>query len=177
MSESERREADAEVPREEPREAAVGEFVPYGAQNQGKQSARVGYIIAANGCHIWQGCRNRYGYGTVYADLKVKKAHRVRYEREIGPIPDGMVLDHFACDGGRDGCCNPHHCRPVTRRENTLRGNTLAAACAAKTHCVNGHALTPDNLEAFTMRKKGSRKCKKCAVDASRRYKERKKAA
>ncbi len=107
----------------------------------------MGWITDTNGCDIWQGSRNNYGYGRVMlAERKIRYIHRVRYEREIGPIPAGMDLDHFVCDNGAGGCCNPFHCRPATRRENLLRGNTITAACAAKTHCPKGHLLAGENL-------------------------------
>lgn len=86
--------------------------------------------------------------------------YRVRYEREIGPIPGGMQLDHL-CDNGPGGCCNPHHCRPATPRENTLRGRTLPAANARKTHCPRGHPLSGDNLVPSRLAK-GERKCRTC---------------
>lgn len=89
------------------------------APRNGKASARVGWIVAENGCHIWQGARTG-GYGAVRVNGRMLRAHRARYEREVGPIPEGLVLDHFACDNRL--CCNPAHVRPVTVRENVLRG-------------------------------------------------------
>jgi hypothetical protein len=91
----------------------------------------------------------------------------VRYEREVGPIPEGMELDHFACDNGPGGCCNPHHCRPVTTRENVLRGGNMAARCMAKTHCAAGHLLSEDNLVPNDKRY-GKRRCRAC-TNAARR--------
>ncbi len=51
----------------------------------------------------------------------IKTAYRYAYELLIGPIPEGLVLDHFACDNGNIGCVNPYHCEPVTRAENSRR--------------------------------------------------------
>jgi hypothetical protein len=45
--------------------------------------------------------------------------HRVLYEALIGPVPDGLVLDHECC---HRGCVNPYHLEPVTVKENTERG-------------------------------------------------------
>ena len=129
-------------------------FVPFSAKPRcGRRSARVGWITDENGCDIWQAARNVGGYGLVCIDSQMRVAHRVRYEREIGPIPEGMDLDHFVCDNGGGGCCNPRHCRPVTPRENTLRGNTLAAINAAKTHCPKGHPYSE---------RKSQRRCVAC---------------
>ena len=137
---------------------------------QGERSARVGWVVAENGCHVWQGGCNTGGYGQVRVAGRKRLVHRVRYEMEVGLIPDGMVLDHFACDNGAGGCCNPLHCRPVTRRENTLRGDTAAARQAARTHCPLGHPLTGDNLARSELAR-GHRKCRECdrAQSAARR--------
>jgi len=72
--------------------------------------------------------------------------HRVRYELEVGPIPEGMQLDHYVCDNGAGGCCNPHHCRPDTARGNTLRGVGPSARAARQTRCKQGHELAGENL-------------------------------
>ena len=134
-------------------------------------SARVGWIVAENGCHIWQGCRSNRGYGTVFANGGARLVHRIRYEREIGPIPDGTVLDHFACDGGPLGCVNPQHCRPVTQRENSLRSESVAAIAAAKTHCPQGHPYDERNTLRSEIRL-GNRVCRECRLAYRSRYRE-----
>jgi hypothetical protein len=74
-------------------------------------------------------------------------AHRVRYEDEVGPIPEGMVLDHYMMPGGcSTSCCNPEHVRPITNRSNILRGCSPSAKNARKSHCIHGHPLSGDNL-------------------------------
>lgn len=128
-----------------------------------------GWVTDARGCDIWQGRRNNRGYGSTWEAGKIRYVHRLRYEREVGPIPPGMELDHFVCDNGAGGCCNPFHCRPVTHRENGLRGNTFVADNAGKTHCPKGHPLTVDSLVKSTFRKHGWRVCLAC-----RRFRERK---
>lgn len=156
-----------------------GTFVPFHARPRGKQSARVGWVVAEGGCHIWQGALDGKGYGLVGVGLvgarrRMRLVHRVRYEREVGPIPEGMVLDHFFCDNGPGGCCNPEHVRPVSHRENTLRGAGITAQQAAQTHCLNGHPLTGDNLRSWDA-SHGERKCLACARvrDRARRAKKR----
>ncbi len=139
----------------------MGAFVPFhGRPLRGKQSARVGWIVAENGCHIWQGSLEGHGYGHVKHEGSMRLVHRVRYEREVGPIPEGMHLDHFACDNGPGGCCNPAHVRPVTNRENVLRGRGLTAVHAAKTHCLRGHPFSGDNL--YVTPRSGRRQCRAC---------------
>lgn len=140
----------------------TGVFVrsPYGGKDGD------GWVEVDSGCHIWTGAK-RSGYGYTRVEGVNRFVHRLRYEREIGPIPHGMVLDHFVCDNGAGGCCNPHHCRPATVRENTLRGRSKAAENARKTHCPRGHPLEGDNLVDHEL-KRGYRTCKKCYTTQKR---------
>ena len=48
---------------------------------------------------------------------KMRKAHRVFYERRHGPVPKG--LDHLC---RVTLCVNPDHLDPVVHRENVRRG-------------------------------------------------------
>jgi hypothetical protein len=83
----------------------------------------VRYLIEDRGyktpCWIWQLGLSEDGYGELTEGGINKAAHRAYYERHIGPIPDGLILDHLC----RVRCCvNPDHLEPVTSRENTRRG-------------------------------------------------------
>ena len=46
-------------------------------------------------CLRWTGNHNAKGYGRVYHKGKVVKVHRLLWELDRGPIPEGMVLDHI----------------------------------------------------------------------------------
>lgn len=70
-------------------------------------------------CWIWQGANNGAGYGQITSKGKHQYAHRVFYEQKYGPISEGLVIDHLC---KTTLCCNPDHLKPVTRRENFLRG-------------------------------------------------------
>lgn len=143
-------------------------FVPFHDRpRRGPRSARVGWIVAENGCHLWQGATNGHGYGRVRIDGRTVLVHRVRYEREVGPIPEGARLDHFMCDNGSGGCCNPRHVRPASTRENNLRGRGFAAVHAAATHCIRGHPLAGDNLRPWQAAR-GRRQCRECARQQQR---------
>jgi hypothetical protein len=96
-------------------------------------------VRAATGCWEWQGKQNQHGYGRVLWDGGVQQAHRIVWVILRGPIPAGLVLDHL-CRVTR--CVNPLHLDPVTPRENTLRGETVAAAFASRTHCECGGEFT-----------------------------------
>lgn len=75
--------------------------------------------VPESGCWIWTGELNRNGYGRVWRLGRRVMAHRAMYELLVGPIPEGLVLDHLC----RVRCCvNPKHLEPVTVRENTIRG-------------------------------------------------------
>jgi hypothetical protein len=115
------------------------------------------------GCWEWNGSKNQ-GYGQFQVHPKVSiRAHRFSYEMLVGPVPDGKELDHSCRNRS---CVNPSHLEPLTHRENTLRGNTIVAANAVKTHCPYGHPLSGDNLIFY---KNGSRHCRTCARASSRR--------
>ena len=59
-------------------------------------------------------------YNTVRIGGKEVYAHRAMYEQEVGPIPDGLVIDHL-CRESR--CIRPDHLEPVTDAENVRRGS------------------------------------------------------
>jgi hypothetical protein len=90
-------------------------------------------------------------------------AHRWAYEAFVGPIPEGLEIDHLCRNRA---CVNPAHLDPVTHQENMSRGKA-----ARMTHCHKGHPFDEANtrMEAY-----GSRRCKECNNAASRRYRERK---
>lgn len=62
--------------------------------------------------------------------------YRVLYEHLIGPIPEGLTLDHVVCQNGR--CCNPHHCEPVPNGTNVSRA--LKIRWGGRDACPKGHA-------------------------------------
>lgn len=149
------------------------ELDPYDQEALARIRRRV-QISTETGCWIWPGVRNPRGTG--YGQMKYRgesrRVHRVAYELTVGPIPEGMQLDHFACDNA--SCCNPDHLRPVTPRENVLRANSIQSANAAKRHCSSGHEMTPENT---MLRPKGGRRCRACHILFSRAGRARQKKA
>lgn len=83
------------------------------------------YAVDANGCWLWQAAPDAAGYGRISIGNQVRYAHRVSYETFIGPIPDGLTIDHL-CRIRR--CINPTHLEPVTLAENVRRANAARSA-------------------------------------------------
>lgn len=111
-------------------------------------------IRKRNGCWVWTGSIER-GYGRMRVGGKWKRMHRFMYEHHVGPIPDGLVLDHLCRN---KACCNPMHLEAVTQKENIRRGDT-GAHNRRKTHCKHGHPFTDKNTY---ITKAGHRQCKAC---------------
>jgi hypothetical protein len=91
-------------------------------------------VLDSSGCWMWTGPtagRESWPYGT----FSGRPAHRVPYETFIGPVPQGLELDHL-CRVRL--CVNPDHMEPVTHQENVLRsyaalrseGKPVAHGCA-----------------------------------------------
>ena len=133
---------------------------------------------SATGCWIWTGHITRWGYGRhTMGRGNATHAHRWSYEHFVGPVPDGLELDHIchstdlSCRGGptcrHRRCCNPAHLEPVTHAENIGRGRTRPL----KTHCKYGHEFNETNTHVFIRRGDGAtvRACRPCARDRQRR--------
>lgn len=62
------------------------------------------------------------GYRIIRTATGVARAHRIAYEIAIGPIPDGLHVDHVWLKGCRSrACVRPDHLEAVPQRVNNQR--------------------------------------------------------
>jgi hypothetical protein len=115
-----------------------------------------------DGCWEWQGCCVKTGYGQIRVGKKLAAVHRLAYEDAVGPIPEGLEIDHL-CHNRR--CVNPKHLEAVTHRVNIQRSRRNLDL---RTHCKHGHVLTPGNIVRHTNGRRRCRTCFNAEIRASR---------
>lgn len=115
-------------------------------------------------CWVWTGSRVPRGYGRLRlsSPRRMVYAHRWAYEWFIGPIPEGMEIDHLCRN---PSCVNPDHLEAVTHRENVHRGEA-GRNNRDKTHCPKGHRYDEENTAP---RVGGGRRCRACLREGDRR--------
>lgn len=70
-------------------------------------------------CLEWQaGLFQKDGYGQFQYRGRPHGAHRWAYEYMVGPVPDGLELDHLCAN---PTCVNTEHMEPVTKAVNLKR--------------------------------------------------------
>ena len=70
-----------------------------------------------SGCWIWPLALNRHGYGVLNFQGKMRLVHRLAFSIFVGPLVEGLVVDHINCIS--TACCNPNHLRQVSHAGNT----------------------------------------------------------
>src|SRR5699024_1915284 len=72
--------------------------------------------VTETGCLLWTGGTSANGYGLMWVGGSKILAHRYAWERENGPIPEGLYIDHKCYTRA---CCNVDHLRLATNAENS----------------------------------------------------------
>lgn len=103
-------------------------------------------------CWLWTAFLDRDGYG-LFSNRQAgtNRAYRWAYEAAVGPIPDGLVLDHLC---RVRACIRPDHLEPVTDKVNAERGQKAQQAA-----CIRGHEFTEKNTY---IKPNGTRCCRAC---------------
>lgn len=151
----------------------VAPDVPLANRSSGTMADRLwGRVTKTESCWLWTGYVNSLGYGRIAlprngGPVRSAQAHRVAYELLVGPIPEGLVLDHLCRN---PSCVNPAHLEPVSDRENILRGVSPSAANAAKDECAKGHRLDDANTYRHAYRRVSGavaegRQCRACRAE------------
>lgn len=93
-------------------------------------------VSKSKGCWTWTDRLTEKGYGLARYTIDGKRhgirAHRLAYSLTVGPIPDGMEIDH-QCHSR--ACVNPAHLRTTTHKQNA---ENLSGAQARNQSGVRG---------------------------------------
>lgn len=126
----------------------------------------IGRIEFSDECWEWAGYREPQGYGRFGADNKWHWAHRYAYALWVGPLVEGLTIDHLCRNRA---CVRPEHLEQVTNTVNVLRGVGLTAANARRDACAAGHEYAPGTFK-FKTQNKQERVCLICVKERNRRY-------
>lgn len=103
-------------------------------------------------CWTWKRTLQQ-GYGYARVGGRLTSVHRYVYEQLVGPVPDGLVIDHLCRN---KACANPDHLRVTSQSVNVTSGLT--------------HSCGHDDWYVYPG--SGKRTCHTCKKDRQRRYKE-----
>ena len=115
--------------------------------------------VQPSGCWLYAALNGK-GYGVYGGEM----AHRVTYEWFVGPIEEGLHIDHLCFV---KACVNPAHLEAVTLVENNRRSNVWVRTG----RCFNGHTLTPENIYHYRSGARGpQRTCRTCRLKSRQRW-------
>jgi hypothetical protein len=123
-------------------------------------------VVNEAGCWVWTGWQMRFrnqkpgqpGYAESSYHNKKVRVHRKMLEFKLGRALEPGEHACHACDN--PPCINPDHLYPATNQQNHLDGGRRKRMQGQdKTHCQNGHELTPENTY---LSKRGQSYCRNC---------------
>lgn len=135
-------------------------------------------VDATGDCWQWTGDKSRSASGAYYGIISTANgdrrtrtgAHRFVYELLVGPVPEGLQIDHLCRN---TLCVNPDHLEPVsgTVNINRMPWNSYIKN-ARKSRCKHGHEFTPENTKVYA----GRRQCATCIKRRERQTRDRRRA-
>lgn len=82
----------------------------------GNDEARLmSYVEKTPNCWLFTGAKGPKGYGAFWYQKRVQAAHRASFQMFVGPIAEGMQIDHTCYT---PECVRPEHLRAATHKEN-----------------------------------------------------------
>ncbi len=130
-------------------------------------------VLKTDTCWLWQASRQngKYPYGQFreggQGGGRYLLAHRWAYERLVGPIPNGLEIDHVCRN---PPCVRPTHLEAVTRSVNVRRG---LIGTRVQLLCKRGHLLS----EPRSTRDGSKRVCRTCHNERHKRYRRQRRIA
>lgn len=125
------------------------ELTPRKLRTKTAEEKFLAFTEVSKSCWWWTGPTNQSGYGYLTQDYHSTYAHRWIWEHLVGPIPDGLTIDHLCTN---KVCVNPEHLEVVPLEVNSSRrhGNRI--------FCPLGHSLD----DAYFRPDGGGRQCATC---------------
>jgi hypothetical protein len=121
---------------------------------------RIRAFTDPDACWLWPGRLTPDGYATTRYRGETTRVHRAAYMEMVGPIPDGLDIDH-TCHVRH--CMNPAHLRPLDRSTNSSIKRPPRFR-PRMTHCRKGHPLTEENSFRYRVQSwnRSDRECRTC---------------
>lgn len=101
-------------------------------------------------CTVYTTSHDHKGYAYLKVDGVLRKVHRYVWERERGPIPEGMQVDHTCFN---KACFNLAHLRLVTNQQN--QSNANGARRNNKSTGIRNVSRRKSGMYAVAIRKNG----------------------
>lgn len=100
-------------------------------------------------CWEWQGSLNDNGYGRIRHDGREMYVHRFAHEWFLGPIPEGLEVDHV---------CNVRHCVNPEHLQVTTHERNVQLIFERSTTCRNGKHPKPSGPRCLDCQREAARR-------------------